>query len=41
MSMWLIAVVLIVMGVLVARLVRAALAPGLQREPMQFEAHVV
>ncbi len=41
MSMWILAVVLIVVGVLVARLVRAALAPGLQREPMQFEAHIV
>ncbi len=39
-SVWLIAVLLIVLGVVCARLVRAALAPGLKREPTQFEAHI-
>jgi hypothetical protein len=39
--MWIVAAVLIVVGVLIARIVRAALAPALQREPMQFESHIV
>lgn len=39
-SRWLVGVVLIVVGVLFARLVRAALEPSIQREPMQFESHL-
>ncbi len=41
MSKWLIAVILIVVGVLFARLIRAALEPSLKRPPQQFESHWV
>jgi hypothetical protein len=40
-SIWIIALLLVVAGVLLARLVRATLAPALRPEPMQIEMHVV
>lgn len=38
---WVWALGLIVVGVILARLVRAALAPALRTAPVQFEFHVV
>lgn len=40
-SLWLIALVLVVVGVLLARLVRAVLLPVLRPAPISFETHVV
>lgn len=40
-SMWIVALLLVVIGVLLARMVRATLAPALRPEPMQIELHVV
>jgi hypothetical protein len=40
-SMWVIALGLVIVGVLLARIVRATLAPTLRPERMQIELHVV
>jgi hypothetical protein len=41
-SPWLVAILLIVCGVIIARVVRAALAPALRpQEPVGFEMHLV
>jgi len=40
-SMFVVALVLVVVGILLARLVRAALAPALRPQPMQFDTHLV
>ena len=39
--MWLLAIILVVIGVLLARLVQAALEPALRPELMQLELHLV
>lgn len=41
MSLWVVALVLVVVGVVLARLVKAALGPALRRVPMQIELHLV
>jgi hypothetical protein len=40
-SMWFLAILLVVIGVLLARLVKAALKPALRPEPTQLELHLV
>ena len=39
--MWILAIILVVIGVLLARLVKAALEPALRPEVVQFELHLV